>query len=610
MPRIDGARLCRFIKSNPALAGIPVVILSGILADEIEGLETINADAYVAKMPMDQLRIMLRNVFRKLEGKPVAPVLEGFDRMYRREVVHELLEERRLREVIIDSITEGIVELTSDRKILRTNRVFERMVGLGASDLLSLPISDVFGGASRTVEALFADAGARRGRAAGAVVPFQGRSLRLRLHCLDDAQPCDPPPNPALQGSAIENPKERLAEAETLPGFILLIEDVTDQVRSQEERERFREKLARSERMSALGMFASGAAHELNNPLTAVLGYAQLLGGKPLPPEVKANLRKIEEGATRCRAIVENLLIFSRSERPDRRSESINDLVREAAQECAARAAAARIEIRFDLAESRPTAEVNRGEVIQALFALLDNAIRAASSNDGGRRVEASTRIEGGAVEIDVADSGPGIPPRILGRIFDPFFGTREVGDGKGLGLSIAYGIARAHGGAVTARNLEGHGACLTLRLPSDAAGAEAASRAPASVGAARGGRILIVDDEPVVLDLLVEVLGGDHHIETAANGREGLARAVKEPFDIILLDIKMPDMTGRQMFEALVARRPEMAERVVFTTGDSLQEDTRRFLESVGNLVITKPFSLDAVTDVVDRLLAASRAS
>jgi len=604
MPRIDGARLCRFLKSHPVHCSLPVIILSGILADEIEGIESINADAYVAKMPMDQLQQMLRSVLAKLQGAPTSPVIEGFEKMYRREVVLELLVERRARDLILNSISEGLVEMTSDRRILRTNQVFEEMVDRSAGDLLSMRLADLFPEAASAIEALFETMREGGSSGAAAIVTREGRSLRLRLHRLDAESSLQTGIHPTIRKISVENPKVRLVDPGTLPGFILLLEDVTEMLRAQTERERFKERLARSERMSALGMFVGGAAHELNNPLTAVLGYAQLLAGKPLPGDVKASLKRIEEGAARCKAIVENLLLYGRNGRPERHDEQINALVLQAVAECGEKASAGGVSVRTDLDPSLPEIPVNGGEITQAVYSIVDNAVHAARVGTAERTVRVRTFAEGDSVVVEVADSGSGIPESILGRIFDPFFSTREVGEGKGLGLSIAYGIMRGHQGCLGARNVPGSGACLTLRIPGLPAGAGASAASPARTG----GRILIVDDEPVVLELLSEVLGAEHEIETAGNGREGLAKAGKGGFDLILLDIKMPDMTGRQMYEALLARRPEIAERVIFTTGDSVQEDTRLFLDSVGNPCITKPFSIDSVTEIVDRVLAVSR--
>ncbi len=616
MPRIDGARLCRYIKSQPGLSSIPVVILSGILADEIDGIESINADAYVAKMPMDQLQSMLRKVFAALDGRPAEPVLEGFEKMYRREVVLELLEERRGHDVILNAIAEGIVEMNVDRRVLKTNRVFDRMVGLSGTELLSRPIDALFPQARPAIDALFQSLDEMNCGPSSTILAHEGRSLRLRLHRLA-AGLAEPTSHAAIRKAAEENPKVRLLDLETLPGFVMLIEDVTEQMRAQEERDRFREKMARSERMSAFGIFVGGAAHELNNPLTAVLGYSQLLAGRQLPEDLKEPLRKIEAGATRCKAIVENLLVFSRRGKPEKRPEHINRLVRAAILESSADASVAGVDIETQLGEPLPLVEVNAEEIVQALVAVLDNAIRAAGALTGKRAVRVRTSTEDGFIKVDVCDTGPGIPREILPKIFDPFFGTRGVGQGKGLGLSVAYGIVRSHAGSLSARNLPDGGASLTIRMPCGALVEPETAGDPAPDGEQRpragsaprrrNARILIVDDEPVVLDLLTDLLAPLYEVETASNGRDGLSRLSRESYDLIILDIKMPDMTGRQMYEALLAMRPSAAERVVFTTGDIVHEETHRFLERVGNPCLAKPFSLEALTDLVERCLSAS---
>lgn len=609
MPRIDGARLCRFLKSHPVHSSIPVVILSGILADEIEEIDSIRADAYVAKMPMDKLQQTLRGVFASLETGSHAPLVEGFEGMFRREVVIEFLEERRVRETILNSIAEGIVDLSDDRRILRSNRAFEEIIGMSSEELLSRPLAEIFSGQTQALSVLFRDAEKKERRSSSALIEWRGRNFRLRLHPLAHAADVVNNLKGMKRRAASDNDKVRLRLDGRLPGFVLLVQDITEEVSAQEERDRFRERTSRSERMSALGMFVAGAAHELNNPLTGVLGYSQLLAARVKDPELKSALAKIEAGATRCRAIVENLMVFSRRGELERRKERTASLVEEVLREGSSRATACNVELRADVAEPLPDVTVARTDVVQALSAIVDNAILAAADGKSPRTVWVSAGADCGSVRFEVTDSGAGIPPRLLSRIFDPFFTTREVGEGRGLGLSVAFGVARAHGGTVSATNSPGGGARVSLRIPSDGLGGDAAAEAPAGEAARRGGRILIVDDEPVVVDLLADFLGGSFEIDTARNGREGLSKAENGRYDLILLDIRMPDMSGREMYEALRATRPEQADRVVFTTGDVVQEETRQFLDSVSQPCLPKPFSLDAVSEMVDRIIGASRA-
>ncbi len=609
MPRIDGARLCSFLKSHPVYSSIPVVILSGILADEIEGIETIRADAYLAKMPMELLQTTLRRVLSELEAKPAAPVLAGFEGMFRREVVVEFLEEKRVRETILDSLAEGIADLSEVGLILRTNRAFEEMAGRSAEDLLSRPLAQVFPESEKPLAALFRDA---RGGGPGpfaAVLRSGERAFRFRLHGLKETPEAETKIRALKTRAAHENEKVRLRLAQQLPGYVLLVQDITEEVRAQEEREKFRERIARTERMSAFGMFVAGAAHELNNPLTGVLGYAQLLTDRVKDPDVRASLSKIESGANRCKAVVDNLMVFSRRGERERRAEPVEAILDEVVQECEPRAQSCGVLLRREIVGPLPRVSVRRSEVVQALVAIVENGILAAATGQRPKDVRICAMADCGSVNFEVTDSGPGIPESVLPRVFDPFFTTRDVGDGRGLGLSVAFGVARSHGGTISADNRPGGGARISFRVPSAAAGEE--TLAPARRLARRsGGRILIVDDEPVVVELLADYLGDDFEVETASNGREGLERSQQKSFDLIFLDIRMPDMSGREMFETLRAVRPVLADRVVFTTGDVVQEDTRKFLDSVSQPCLPKPFSLEAVSEMIDRILGASRPS
>jgi len=615
MPRIDGARLCRFLKSDPLYKSIPVVILSGILVDEIEGIETIKADAYVAKMPMEKLQQTLREVIDSIWRTGAPPPMSGFEGMNRREVVVEFLEERRVRETILNALAEGIVELTQDQRILRSNRTFEELVGRKPEELLSRPLVESLPESADALGVLFRDASKQGAGAASVFVTRGDRTLRLRLQSLGAERSSASEIDRVFARAAAENPKVRLATGERFPGYVLLVQDVTEEANAQAERDRFRGRTALASRMSALGMFVAGAAHELNNPLTGVLGYAQMLAERDLPADVMGSLGKIEAGASRCKAIVENLLVFSRKSQSERRSQPLNAIIDSALEEHAARFEGAGVGIRKELASDLPPVTVNEAEILQALSAILENACLAAMEGPPPRVVTVRSSLAGGDLLVEIADGGPGIPEHLLEKIFDPFFTTREVGQGRGLGLSVAYGIARAHEGKVTAANAEDGGARVTFRIPAgtdlrseetdlrsareDAQGRPRASR--------QRGRILVVDDEPVVVELLSDILGEEHDVDTATNGRDGLSKAVEAQYDLIFLDIRMPDMSGRQVYEALLATRPALADRVVFTTGDMLQEDTRAFLDQIGQPCLPKPFSLEAVTEVAGRILSAS---
>ncbi|HUD72280.1 MAG TPA: ATP-binding protein, partial [Dongiaceae bacterium] len=200
-------------------------------------------------------------------------------------------------------------------------------------------------------------------------------------------------------------------------------------------------------------------------------------------------------------------------------------------------------------------------------------------------------------VVIEVIDNGPGIPPEVLPRIFDPFFTTKPVGEGTGLGLSISYGIIRDHGGRIWAESEPGRGATLVVELPiRRAAAADTPDESPtAAAPAGRRLRLLAIDDEPVILDLLVDVLTAAHHnVDTASGGQEALRKLEKGGYDLVLLDLKMPDIDGRKVFEIIAQRWPHLRDRVVFASGDTVHPATRAFIEWSGRPCLEKPFRLE----------------
>ena len=608
MPSIDGAQLCSWVKSRQEHRHIPVVIVSGILSDEIDDLAAIGAEAYVAKMPMEQIAAALKEAIRLLMSGPRSegPILFGFEKMYRREVVLELIQDRRARAETLDSLTEGIVELSRGRRVMRTNRAFEGIAGRSSCEVLSRPLEEIFPDGRDAFARLFAAADAETSTVA--VFPHRGRHLQVKLHRVD--RPTRAQTGELLKTVAKQNAKVLLHSMLESVGFTLMVEDITARVQADHERETLKARLAQSEKMSALGVFVSGAAHELNNPLTSILGYSQLVMKKSA--EHRGDLRKIAEGAQRCKEIVEQLMAFARSLRPDRRVIDLHAVLLDVLYSYKDEIAAGGIQVSESLMVEGANALADEAQIGQVFHHLIDNAIKALGRAPGQKCLRITSRLQGDHVVIEVADTGPGIPEERLGRVFDPFFTTGDIGAGRGLGLSVAYGMVTAHGGRISAANSVEGGAIIRVELP---ASQEQPAHEPVArlqpMADATPRRILVVDDERVVAELIVEILSDSNHkVDAAHNGIDGLRLLRHRDYDLIVLDLRMPDMSGQQMYQEMERHHPEHVSRVLFVTGDTVMPEIQEFLQRAGNPCLLKPFSVeDVIRKAHEILYAKSRA-
>jgi len=383
------------------------------------------------------------------------------------------------------------------------------------------------------------------------------------------------------------------------PGALLVFADVTESRRLQHE-------LAQSEKMSSLGQMISGVAHELNNPLAAIVGYAQLLR-QAVPAEGRGprQLETLCREAERCKRIVHGLLSFARRHEPERKPFSLNEAIGAVLSLLAYQLRVDGVSVECDLDPALHPVEGDRHQIEQLLVNLITNARQALGQ--AGRAGTLWLRTRGGpsAIVLEVADDGPGIPAELRTRVFDPFFTTKAPGEGTGLGLALVYRIAADHGGSVELVDGEGPGATFRVTLP--AGSSPGAAPAPAPRAAAlpgHSGRILVVDDEDPVVRLICEALeAAGHRPLPAAGAAEALERIAAEPFDLIVCDLRMPGLDGLRLVEQAERLRRGQGARVLLTTGDTLRAG-----ESLpeGVDVLAKPFDLDDLLDRVRRRLRA----
>jgi signal transduction histidine kinase len=366
-------------------------------------------------------------------------------------------------------------------------------------------------------------------------------------------------------------------------------------------------QLIQADKLKALGTLLSGMAHELNNPLSTISLSAQLLRRRTdLPEPVMERLDAMEAECDRAVRIIKDLLVFARRKPPERQPVDVNDVVRASLTLQTPQFELNGIRVVSELAAT-PRISADAHQLQQVLINLFSNAAHAMKSAHGRGvlTVRSSAPAAGGAVCIVVEDDGPGIPPEALGQIFDPFFTTKAAGEGTGLGLSLSIGIVESHGGRLTVENVPGGGARFTMTLPALVAEEVRAEAAPGPAApAVQRARVLVVDDEQRLRRLVVDVLrAAGHEVEEAATGQEALTRLAEGSYDCVMLDLRLPDVDGRTIWQWLLDHRPALALRLAFMTGDTMSVETERFLATAARPVLTKPFPIDHIGTVLQRI-------
>jgi PAS domain S-box-containing protein len=376
--------------------------------------------------------------------------------------------------------------------------------------------------------------------------------------------------------------------------------DLSEQRKMKSELERSREALSQSEKLTALGSLLAGVSHELNNPLSVVVGQALIMEQKAPDEATAVRAAKIRTAAERCSKIVQTFLAMARQRQPERQLVDVNELIGAAVDLMTYGLRAAGVAVRLELASDLPRLLADASQLHQLFANLIVNAQHALESVAGVRQLRIRTFATNGEVVVEVADTGPGIPTDIRHRIFEPFFTTKPVGSGTGLGLSFAYGVAKAHGGELKLSEA-GPGTMFTLFLPIRSSDSE---RPPVTAdGASNGGsgRVLIIDDEPEIAETLAEMLESRGWEAIVANGgRAAMDRLQEGDFDLVITDLRMPEVDGADLFAWVQAHRPELEDRFAFLTGDTLGTHAGTFLAQASRPFTNKPFSPASIQQLV----------
>jgi PAS domain S-box-containing protein len=406
------------------------------------------------------------------------------------------------------------------------------------------------------------------------------------------------------EGSAIEY------DGDGRPSLMIgTVQDITERKLAEEALRRAEHTAELADRMASLGMVAAGVAHEINNPLAAVmLGLELVVTKARLRPDEAVAGEALDDallGLDRVREIVRDLRVFARADDDRRVPVDVNRVLASTL-----RMAAGQIRDRANLVTrfaAVPAVIATQARLGQVFLNLLLNALHAIGDDAPVRNeiVVATSTDAAGRVVVSIADTGGGIPPELQAKIFTPFFTTKDVGVGTGLGLSICHRIITGLGGDIEFTSVVGRGTEFRVTLPADAEARPSDSgQLPAAAVARRRGRVLVVDDEPAITSALVKTLGDRDDVAGVSSASEALARiAGGARFDVILCDLMMPQMTGMELHAELTRIAPDQARRLVAMTGGAFSPEAREFLAG-GRLAIEKPFDLVRLEAVIAELV------
>lgn len=587
MPNIGGEKLCRMMRRTPACSNAFIVILSAIAAENHPDHTAFGADACIAKGPFNIMTAHVCEMLERFEktGRP-PPDREilGLEGLQERAIIKELLSVKRHFEMVLNHLSEGILELTADERIVYANPAAASMLGIHEEDLLGTSLSRHFGGSQR--EKL--------------------RSLLQRRGAGPEFVSRDSPM--VVDGKFIVPDVARVQD-ENGPSSILILKDVTGQRLAEA-------KLYEAQKMEAIATLAGGIAHQFNNALAVIMGNMEFMKMTYAEKEeLSRYLEPMLDAVHRMAKLNDHLLAYARGGKYQPRVVRVVDFIRESLPliHLTPSGHAARLET--DLQDCDISVTIDTSQMQMVLSAILANAAEAVE--DGGKIRLVCTGVEiapegiptplsaGLYACIAVEDTGKGMDEETRKRVFEPFFTTKF--QGRGMGMSAVYGIVRNHGGWIGVDSALGGGTTVRVFLP-----ATKPEPAKADKSAAESARerktLLLVDDEPMVLDVnrvLLEKLG--YRVLVAGTGKEAIAIAASQQnhIDLAILDIVLNDIKPHELYASLMASRPDL--KVIVCSGYSVHGPAQEILDQGAQGFIQKPFSLAGLSAKLKEVLGTS---
>lgn len=530
--------------------------------------------------------------------------------LYKHQVEQQLKQRERWFSTTLRCVGDAVIATDPSGKVTFLNPVAESLLGCTAERALGRPIAEMF-----------------------------------RLIDLQTGQRANNPVQQVLQGHAGMTPtnaalideqgREVSIDSRTAPiiddkdnllGAVVVFRDIT-------ERKRNERRMVLADRLAAVGAMATGVAHEVNNPLTYLIGNlgfgidelksirTEIERASASPPERERNLlsrldsalealSESRDGAQRVQRVMQDLGTFSRA--GDEVSTRVNlQEILEAALKMTANQIGAQVTV-SRLFQEVPSVDANPSNLGQVFVNLLVNAAQAMRNAGSAGEIRVATYADPqGRAVVEISDTGPGIPREALNRIFQPFYGGEPAGRPPGMGLAICHQIVTRMGGEIAVESDPGKGSAFRVTLPAAASEQGKSKSRSWPAPPVRRGRILVVDDEPIVGGSIRRTLAKEHDVVVVSSGKEALAMIQGgEAFDLILSDVMMPEMSGIDLYEELFKLRPASAQSMIFLTGGAFTQGARKFLDSVPNSRLEKPFDPDRLRRFVRERLPGEKTS
>jgi PAS domain S-box-containing protein len=496
----------------------------------------------------------------------------------------ELAWQQKFR-TLFEHASDGIVVASADNlQILNLNPKAERLLGLSAAKAHNHRLSSFF---PTSVDKEQPPEGG------AAWMTWLGKQQRLHLQSYDGGMvPV------SMQGLPIPHNGQ--------PAYQFFVQELTGWARMDRQ-------LRQAEKLASLGRMISGIAHELNNPLAVVKGYLELiLARHELTEATRTDLLKVVQESNRAAKLVNKFLTFTREETQQREPVNLNELIRHLIDLRQFEFRHAEVELELDLQPDLPATQANADQMQQILVNLVTNALQAMQPLPPPHRLTLRTTRNNKLILVAVEDNGPGIPDQLGNKIFEPFFTTKGAGTGTGLGLSISHRLMAEHDGRLYYEKSPANGARFVLELPwvevlpgkTTAPSKDEASSEPNREDILPAN-ILVVDDETGIAELLGESLVLLGYSSTLCSfAPKALELIENHDYDLVISDLRMPVMDGRQLYQLAIQKKPALKNRFVFLTGDIVNEDAQSFLQATGNIYMGKPFHLSKVEQVIAQVL------